>query len=82
MSVHQVSHELIRETLRGGLLVAMDSERGLGSVQCRARAADAGPVVARVRWSGVAVVSAASTLRRATTCTNQKRCCSATLRVS
>ncbi len=39
MSVHQVSHELIRETLRGGLLVAMDSERGLGSVQCRASAA-------------------------------------------
>lgn len=40
-SVYQVGHELMRDVLRDGLLVAVASEHGsgLGSVQCRASAA-------------------------------------------
>ncbi len=37
-SVHQISYDLLREALRGDLLVAIDSD-GLGSAQGRASAA-------------------------------------------
>ncbi len=41
-NVHQTSHELLREALRGGLAAAVGSGRGdgeIGSIPCRASAA-------------------------------------------
>ncbi len=43
LSVHQTSHDLLREVLRGELLAVVESEAGggeaIGSLHCRASAA-------------------------------------------